>query len=498
MVLNRLTPFKELSLFKKLSLSALAIFLILVVGFVWISQAIERISRAQAEQELHKSLASHLVHDNPLISSDQLNSDTIGNLFHSMMILGANFEFYILDKEGTIINYSAKSGEVIRKKINLEPIKDFISESQQLPIFAEDPRGTDSKIFSVAPILKDNVEVGFLYIIVRSKIYDGIYSRLQNNQRLRTIILIATTAILFLFALIFLSLHFFAQPLKQLTQVINSVQQDGFKEKLSIIEVPKSSSEINILTDAFNRMISQVNQQFDKLKLVDSERRELLTHLSHDLRTPLSSLQGFLETIAIKQDNISTEKQQEYIARSLKNAQKLKHFVDQIFELAYLESGHVSAHFETFPIAELLYDLKEKFSIKAQNKQVDLQVILTNEKIQTSTDIGKLERVINNLIENAIRHTPNGGLISLELKESELNNQVKIIVKDSGIGIPEEEIPYLFDARYRGSKTAEDGERHIGLGLTISKKLLNILGSEINVKNNDDRGACFSFQLTTT
>jgi signal transduction histidine kinase len=127
-----------------------------------------------------------------------------------------------------------------------------------------------------------------------------------------------------------------------------------------------------------------------------------------------------------------------------------------------------------------------------------LQVILTNEKIQTSTDIGKLERVINNLIENAIRHTPNGGLISLELKESELNNQVKIIVKDSGIGIPEEEIPYLFDARYRGSKTAEDGERHIGLGLTISKKLLNILGSEINVKNNDDRGACFSFQLTTT
>ncbi len=486
----------KLSLFKKLSLSALIIFIILVVGFVWISQAIEKISRAQAEQELHKSLASHLVHDNPLLSSDQLNSDTIGNLFHSMMILGANFEFYVLDKKGTIINYSAKPGEVVREKINLDPIKDFLTEKQQLPIFAEDPRGTESKIFSVAPILKNNEKVGYLYIIVRSKIYDGIYSRLQNNQRLRTIILIATTSILFLFSLMFLSLHFFAQPLKKLTYVINSVKQDGFKEKLSLIEVPKSSSEIDILTDAFNQMITQINQQFDQLKLVDAERRELLTHLSHDLRTPLSSLQGFLETIAIKQDKLTSEKRQEYIERSLKNAQRLKHFVDQIFELAHLESGHVSTNFETFPIAELLYDLKDKFSIKANQKKITLQIKLKNESIQTSTDIGKLERVLNNLIENAIRHTPENGVISLELVETEINNQVQIIVRDTGIGIPEDEIPYLFDARYRGSKTAEDGERHIGLGLTITKKLLRVLGSEIKVKNNEDCGTSFSFQLT--
>ena len=487
--------FKNLSLFKKLSISALFIFIVLVVGFFWISQAIEKISRAQAEQELHKNLARHLVHDNPLLYSDQLNSDTIGNLFHSMMILGANFEFYVLDNKGEILNYSAKPGEVVREKINLTPIKEFLGNKQQFPIFAEDPRGEESKIFSVAPITKNNVEVGYLYIIVRSKIYDGIYSRLQNNQRLRTILLISTSSIIFLFALIFLSLHFFVQPLNRLTHVINSLQTDGFKEKLSYIKVQRSGSEIDILTDAFNHMINQINQQFEQLKSVDSERKELLTHLSHDLRTPLASLQGFLETISMKGEQLEANKRQEYIDRCLKNAQRLKHFVDQIFELAHLDSGHVSANFEVFPIGELIYDLKEKFSLKAKHKQIDLNVILENEKIQSSTDIGKLERVISNLLENAIRHTPKGGTITIELRETNLDNQVSILVSDTGTGIPEEEIPYLFDARYRGSQTAEDGEKHIGLGLTISKKLLNILGSEISVKNNDSGGACFSFNL---
>ncbi|MGB0496503.1 MAG: sensor histidine kinase [Kangiellaceae bacterium] len=487
---------KQLSLFKKLSLSALIIFLILVAGFIWISQAIESVSRAQAEQELHRELAAHLVHDNPLISSEQLNSDTIGNLFHSMMILGANFEFYILDNSGKIINYSAKPGEVVRDSVDLKPLDDFIQNNRQFPIYADDPRGKDSKIFSAAVIHEGDKKVGYLFVIVRSKIYDGVFNRLKNNQQLSNILLVAAASILFLFALIFLSFHFFVQPLRGLTKVINSMQQNGFREKLSLIEVDKSSSEINILTDAFNQMITQINQQFDQLKLVDAERRELFTHLSHDLRTPLSSLQGFLETISIKRDKLTSEQHSEYIERSLKNAQRLKHFVDQIFELAHLESGHVSANFETFPIAELLYDLKEKFSIKASKKDINLKVELTNENVNTSTDIGKLERVLSNLLENAIRHTPTKGKVTISLEETELSNQVQIVVKDSGSGIPEEDIPYLFNARYRGTKTAEDGERHIGLGLTISKKLLKILGSEIKVKNNSDCGASFSFQLT--
>ena len=485
----------KLSLFKKLSLSALAIFLFLVVGFLWIFQAIEEASRAQAEQELHSQLATNLVHDNPLLSSGDLTSKTVGNLFHSMMILGANFEFYVLDTNGNLQNYSAKPGEVVRNKVDIQPIEKFLAK-QKFPIYGQDPRGDSSKIFSVAEIRDKDQRVGYLYVIVRSKIYDSIYSRLKSNQQIQTLVLISAIAILFLFSLIFLSFRYFVSPLRQLTQTINSSQQNGFEEKLTLIDVPQTGEEIRILTNAFNQMIEQINGQFEQLKTVDSERRELLTHLSHDLRTPLASLQGFLETIAIKQETLAPEKRKEYIERSLNNAKRLKHFVDQIFELAHLESGHVSTTFETLPIAELLYDLKEKFSILASCKNIELMVDLDNEQVQITTDIGKLERVLSNLIENAIRHTPRDGLIKLKLASTDLTEQITIIVQDTGTGIPEEELPYLFNARYRGSKSMEDGERHIGLGLTISKKLLAILGSDIKVKNNDESGASFSFSLS--
>ncbi len=483
-----------MSLFKKLSFSAVVIFLILVVGFVWIFQAIEEASRAQAEQELHHNLAKNLVHDNPLLYSENLSHENIGNLFHSMMILGANFEFYVLDNDGNILNYSAKPGEVVRKHVDLAPIKDFIAK-KQYPIYGQDPRTNTKKIFSVATIKDKEVNVGYLYVIVRSKIYDGIYARLKSNEQLQTLVLITTLTIIFLLALIFLSLRYFVNPLRLLTENINRLQQNGFEEKLSLIEQPKAGNEIGILVNAFNQMIERINDQFDQLKMVDSERRELLTHLSHDLRTPLSSLQGFLETISLKKETLTPEKQQEYIGRSLNNAQRLKRFVDQIFELAHLESGHVSSIFETIPIAELLYDLKEKFALRAQNKNIAIKVELEDEKIQITTDIGKLERVLTNLIENAIRHTPQQGSICLKLANLENTKQVRVIVQDTGTGIPEEELPLLFDARYRGTKTAEDGERHIGLGLTISKKLVAILGGEIKAENNKGAGAQFSFYL---
>lgn len=489
-----------MSLFKKLSLSIFVIFLVLITGLLWIFDSIESNSRAQAEQELHKQLAAHLVHDNPLLSydnitSDNLNYDTIGNLFRSMMILGANFEFYILNVDGVIVNYSAKPGEVIKTKVGLGPIDHFLNNTQQFPIYGEDPRSSGHKIFSAAEIKDKDITVGYLYVIVRSQIYDGIVSRVENNRHLQTTIAVTILGIIFLFSVIFLSLRYFVSPLKKVIKTIESIKQSGFEDKLTEIESSNSGVEIELLVTTFNKMINQINDQFEQLKRVDGERRELLTHLSHDLRTPLASLQGFLETIAIQKSTISHEKQFQYIQRSLVNAERLRHFVDQIFELAHLESGHVSATLESIPIAELLYDLKDKFEIQATENALQLNVELDNEAIRINTDIAKLERVLTNLIENAIRHTPSGGSITLKLASIEQAKQVRVIVQDSGIGIPEEELPYLFDARYRGSKTAEDGQRHIGLGLTISKKLLRVLGSEIKVRNNPDKGANFSFCL---
>jgi len=337
--------------------------------------------------------------------------------------------------------------------------------------------------------------IGYLYVIVRSQIYDGIFDKISTNGKIQVYGLVTLASIVFLFIILLVSFRYIVAPIKDLTSQVRTLKQGETMQPLVELDSSGRSKEVDGLTVSFNQLIAQVNQQVEKLKQVDAERRELFEHLSHDLRTPLASLHGFLETIDIQQSELSEVDRKAYINRCLKNARQLKRFVDQIFELAHLESGQVSASFEPLPVAELLYDLADKFSYNANRKQISLRVDVANENIQIVTDIAKLERVLSNLIENAIRHTPVHGEIALRVLESAQTNQVLLEVRDTGSGIPEEDIPHLFDPRYRGSKALEDGERHIGLGLTITEKLLKIIGSEIKVSNNKGSGAKFSFCL---
>lgn len=485
----------KLSIYQKLSASLLITFVFIVIAFLYTSQRIDTTSKDNAEQRLHFQLAEHLVHDNPLLASGKFDEVALENLFHSMMILGQNFEFYILDAEGKILSYSAKPGEVLRRHVDISPIKYFLESTKSLPIYAEDPRGRGSKIFSASPIYQDKQLKGYLFVIVRSKIYDGIFEQISANGKMQVYGLITLSSIVFLFIILLVSFRYIVAPLQGLTSQVATLKEDKPKQSLVKLKHSGKSKEVDELTDVFNQLIAQVNEQVDKLKKVDAERRELFEHLSHDLRTPLASLHGFLETIEIQDDEISSTDRKTYIDRCLKNARQLKRFVDQIFELANLESGQVTTTFEQLPIAELLYDLAEKFSYKANQKQLSIKVDVDDEKIQTVTDIAKLERVLSNLIENAIRHTPTHGIITLRVLNMTSSDQILVEVRDTGSGIPEQDLVHLFDPRYRGSKALEDGERHIGLGLTITEKLLKIIGSEISVSNNSDSGAKFSFCL---
>ncbi len=485
----------KLSLYSRLSLSLFVVFVCLGTAFIWSFQKLDILTKDQAEQELHSQLADHLVHDNPLLASGQLTHDSLANLFHSMMILGPNFEFYVLDISGNILTYSADPEEVKRQKVALEPILDYLDKRQKLPIYAQDPRSDSNKIFSAALIKDKEKTVGYLYVIVRSQIYEGIFAKVRESGQSQVYALILAASLIFFFAILLLTFRFLVNPLRKLTQRVKSIEQDGFNEKLTEIPVPKSAKEVKQLTLAFNQMIAQINSQFNLLKSVDAERRELLAHLSHDLRTPLASLQGFLETIALKAEKLSEEDKANYLKRCLKNARQLKGFVDQIFELAHLESGHVSISLEPLPIAELLYDLVEKFALKAETLGVNIGVELEHENVQIITDIGKLERVLSNLIENALRHTPEGGKVTLKLVNIQQSKQVRVVIADTGTGILPDELPYLFDPRYRGTQAVDDDRHHIGIGLTITRKLLILMGSEIDVANNDDKGAKFSFCL---
>ena len=487
----------KISLYQRITIALVLLFMATACTLSWWSGKLEVNARHEAEQRLHLKLAEHLGHDNPLLKEGIYDHSALKNLFHSLMILGPSFEFYFVDPGGSIVSYSAEPGKVKRDSINIAPLIDFINAKKALPIYGDDPRNaTEQKIFSASPIYNGENLQGYLYVIIGGEIYDSIFADVQSDQNLSQSMAFILGVVVFFFLILLASLRFLTNPLKKLTGNIRSFKQAGFeKSKVELQSWPAAEhNEIHELGQTFNDMAEQINYQFVQLQANDKTRREMLTDLSHDLRTPLAALQGYLETIKLKGNSLSEEQHERFIGIAFKNANQLKKLVDQIFELAHLDGGQVTMNLETFPLAELLHDIAAKFQHQIQDKLITFNIEPVECDFMVYTDIGKLERVLSNLIDNAIRHTDIGGNITVQVNEGS-NNKLNLSVIDNGTGIQEKELPYIFDARYRASNAISDNKEHGGLGLAITQKLLLLLKSDISVESQIGKGTAFNFSL---
>jgi signal transduction histidine kinase len=485
-----------LSLYHRLAFSISFAFIIIASLLFYWSNSLAEHSKFQAEQQLHIKLAEHLAHDNPLLQDGVYDKKALENLFHSLMILGPSFEFYFLDPAGKIITYSADASKIKRKSVELSPLVALISNPEAAPIFGDDPRDLNKKkIFSAAPIYRGDNLQGYLYVIIGGEIYDSIFNQVKNDENLQQYTLLLIGTLLLLLLILLAVFRYFTAPIKQLSsemQAIKAAKFDQSKVNLSQWQ-HNENNEVHMLGVTFREMVKQINVQFAQLTENDRIRRELLTHLSHDLRTPLSTMQGYLETMVIKGDQLSSKEQTQYLATAQRNGMQLKRLIDQIFELAHLEDGQVTVNLETFAIGELLHDIIAKFALKAKGRRIHLSLQPQQCQYIVYSDIAKLERIITNLLENAIRHTNEGGEVAVIV--SQLTDKVKVAVTDTGSGISKEDIAYIFDARYRASNAIEDSTPHAGLGLAISQKLSRILNSELFVESQLGLGSNFSLSL---
>lgn len=488
----------KICFYQRLSLATVTVFIVMTSAFVWWSNQMQALTKNQAEQQLHLDLAKHLVQDNPLLKDGVLDYEGLGNLFHTLMVMGPNFEFYYLDKNGKILTYNAEPGKVKTEQIPLQPIKSLLEAPDELPVFGTDPKNPDkTKIFSTAPVYKDQALQGYLYVILGGERYDNIISKLTNDRLFAQYTLIGITTLSLFLTIMVVLFAYLTRPMKQLTVAMEKVRNADYDLHTSTNERMEwdrnSIDEVQKLGCAFNDMVDHIQAQFDELQSIDSRRRSLLADLSHDLRTPLANLQGYIETLAINDEKLNTEDRQRFIQISLKNAQNLKRLIDQIFELAYIEAGQVKVSKERFPVGELLHDVAAKFALKAQEKSINLQVVPEKLECMVYADIAKLERVLTNLIENAIRHTPNDGDITVQVDTQKA--AITVSVTDTGIGIAENELAFIFDARYQASNTQKDRNTHAGLGLAICKKLMEIMDSELTVQSTIGKGTSFIFDL---
>lgn len=481
----------------KLTLILLGLLVLLSTSFIGFAIWSTPLFLQELNQQLNLDLANNIVKEKKLIVNNQVNKKALNSVFMGMMVVNPIIEAYLVDINGKLIGWHAPEGSIKRKHVDIGPIKKFIHRGESSTILGNDPRDMNrDKVFSAAEIKQNGKLQGYLYVVLGGQAHDSVVAMLESSYMLR--IWIGTIIISLLIAVIagFFIFRLITQRLGKLTESMEQFKRGGFKAPVILAKDfdGRPGDEIDLLGSTFREMSERIIQQLKVMEHNDASRRELVANVSHDLRTPLASMQGYLETLVQKGDQLSNADKQNYIDIAWKQSKRLQKLISELFELSTLEHRDAQLHFEPFSMSELVQDVSQKFQLYAKEKNLVLSTHLPGGPAFVSADIGLIQRVLENLIENAIKYTPAGGHIGISLSNG--RETVATKVEDSGQGISGDELPHIFDRFYRVDK--HRNEEGTGLGLAIARRIMKLHNSNIDVSSQMDNGTSFSFQLPST
>lgn len=484
------------SLYGKLVFWLFTILLSVSIALVTMANYSIPLYQQELTQKLHVSLAKNLVDAYPLLQKEEINQESLKNVFSGLMKVNPAIEVYLLDQQGKILAFDAPPGKVKLNNVNLSSVKKFLGPNTKFPVIGDNPRSfQEKKVFSAAPIFHNNTLEGYLYIVLGGDEFDSVVNMIKGSYILQMTAISFTLVILITFIAGILIFNIMTRRIRFLNNIMNHFKQSDFQQSLVLPAQydGRPGDEISDLGRTFREMSERINQQVSELRATDKSRRELIANVSHDLRTPLSSLQGYLETLALKSETLSDQEKHEYIKIALKQSERLGRLIKELFELAMLENKTTVVQHESFSLTELAQDVSQKFLLEAKNKNINFDTHLPDDLTFVSADIALIERVLENLLENAIKYTPNGGKVSLRISNNE--NNIRLEVIDNGIGIPQEDIPRIFERFYRVEKSRSNSTEGTGLGLAIANRILQLHNSIINVSSKINQGTNFSFNL---
>lgn len=481
---------KKLSLSQRLS-AVFAILLLTCSGVsVWLQVDANNRHDQLMAQQLSAGLAGHIANTAQLMDSAGWRPEAVRALFDHLMAVNPAVEVYLLSKDGHVVGNAAPEGHLKRDQVSLVPIRALL-DGASLPILGDDPRSPAAhKIFSVAPVRVDGQDGGYVYVILQGENRDALAANLSTHSILRpTLWAMGIMAALSL-VMGLVAFRLITRPLRGLTAEVRALRADGQKIVTHVAETA-SGDEIATLRNAFEQMRQSIAQQWSELMLQDQQRRDMLANISHDLRTPLTSLHGYLETLRLKDQLISNEERRHYLDVALGQSRKVGRLAQELFELARLESGLVQPDNEDFALPDLIQDVLQKFELAAEARRQRLHIDICGSLPAVRGDLGMVERVLTNLLDNSIRHNPPGTEIHLRLEHEA--GRVRVDVRDNGSGIPEALREGLFTrlSVLRHVPSTESG----GLGLIIVQRLLQLHDSEIRLIPQTQPGTTFSFQL---
>ncbi|MDX8387617.1 MAG: HAMP domain-containing sensor histidine kinase [Ghiorsea sp.] len=482
------------TLYARLALTlAVVLGLVGLIYVVLMTNAVKE-NTQYAEQILNRDLAKTLVSERNLVHENALDKKALQDMFMAYMNVNPSIEIYLTDLKGKILSYSADPGQVKRTQISLEPIYTFLKKDAMFPLLGDDPRSENQqKVFSVSPVPENNAK-GYLYVILRGEQYDEVEQFAHDKELLSLSIWVVSIALLISLLLGLVIFYPITRRLRELSKQVDDFRGNEFKI-LPDLNHSKHKDELQQLENNVELMAKQMVSQLNKISSQDTQRRDLFASLSHDLRTPLATLHGYLETLEIKAETLDPEQRLEYTKRAIQFGNRLKVLVDELFEMAKLDMLEVAPNIEPFSLPELVQDIVQQFGKRAQQVGVKLQFQSDKKLPFVEADIGLIQRVFENLIGNALRHVQAGDNITICLASlSAKDALVEVSVADTGCGMADEDLAKIFEPLYQVNNTHRGGE-HSGLGLTIVRRILELHDADIQVSSVIGQGSKFIFRL---
>lgn len=479
--------------FKSLYWKISSVFLILmvVVGgvYVYVTATAASDFFKTTKQKLNREVAGELLNDVPVFLNDSLNENAVKRIMDHHMEVNPTIEVYVLDKDGKILTYDAPPEKIKKSHVSLVPIREFLKGEETADyILGNDPKAPDAcKVFSVAPVIDGEDTKGYVYAILASEKYDDVSTMLMSNFMYK--VGVETFIITVIFAIIIglISIRYLTRNFKVIEDGVARFRSGDYNNQIEL----KSQGEFTHLADCLNEMATTISENIDQLKSIEKLRKELVANVSHDLRTPIAITHGYIETLLMKNNTMNAEDRERFLKIVLNSTENLEKLVADLFELSKLESEKVELKLEEISLCEFAHDISNRYKILAEKKGVDFEVN-ASEMGTVKVDVALMERVIQNLVDNAIKFTPQGGTVAVDIVKNKGAFQVSI--SDTGIGIGEQSLPFVFD-RYKKLDSDSKNDTGAGLGLAIVKRILELHGIEISVSSSKDEGTKFFFEI---
>ncbi len=480
---------KKFSIFRRITILIFALITILGILFTFITYLATTHFYQASTQLLNKDVAAHIAKFSSPFDENGINKKKADSVFQNAMVLSPSAEVYFLDTSGNVIAFHAPKDSIRLWNLPLDNVKKYIQSHGEKYIKGTDPKDPDNpKIFSASEVNYNNHKLGYIYVILGSNEYRNVSQMLFSSHVSSLAIEAFCIVILISIIISFVYLNSIQKSFKNMAGVLKRFEEGDFKTRFKI----KEQHELAPVGQAFNKMADLLVYNVDRLTGLENTRKDFIAHISHDLRTPLSVARGYTETLLIKMQDgsLTSGELDNYIQMILNKIFNLEHLVTMLFELSKIESPEFQIKAEPFVLSEIVQETVNQFQLSAKEKSIDLKCTQCQYHVWINADVSMMERVIQNLFENAVKNTPANGIIKVSLEVK--NNNLIFNVENNGVPLSAELLAWI---NGNDKKPTANKARPSGFGLMIIKRILTLHGAALEAVVTADSTNIFSFSL---